>query len=308
MLRSLIVATALASLPAGAAMWPDHLGSYERKSASEVQAPGAQPNQDEYGRDAAEQADYGTFTVTGVRYKDSTGAYAASLESTDHPLLVGNYLITCSGKCPKNLAALAETLPRLSHAPLPLIKSYLPAKGMLPNSERYILGPVGLEANLPQITASAVALDFGTEGEVATYRLGKDQAKLAIFSYPTLEMARDQAPKYEKIPGVQVKRTGSLVALVAPATAGQTVALGDARRLLSQVNYQASVSWNEPLPLIIRPETAAQMILGIITLAGIVLVFCLASGLVYGAIRVVMRKFGYSGADGAMTTLHLGGK
>ncbi|HEX6896820.1 MAG TPA: hypothetical protein VF146_16190 [Bryobacteraceae bacterium] len=306
MLRILILAVLLATIPASAALWPDRLGAYERQSATTIDP--AQPDPQEYGREAAEAADYGVFKVTAVRYRDSTGAYAASLESSDHPLQAGNYLITCSGKCPKDLAALAQALPRMSHSPLPVLGTYLPAKGMIRGSERYIMGPVSLHENLPQISTSAVALDFGTEGEAAKYRLAKNEATLAVFSYPTMEMARQQAPAYEKIPGVLVKRTGSLVALVAPANTGQELDRAEGERLLSQVNYQASISWNEPLPLVVKPETAAQMILGIITLAGIVLGFCLVSGLAFGAIRVVARKFGYSGADGSMTTLHLGGK
>ena len=61
---------------AGAAIWPDQLGTYERKSASELRDQSAP---DEYGREAAEEADYGAFKVTGIRFKDSTGAWAASL-------------------------------------------------------------------------------------------------------------------------------------------------------------------------------------------------------------------------------------
>ena len=290
---------------AGAAIWPDQLGTYERKSASELRDQSAP---DEYGREAAEEADYGAFKVTGIRFKDSTGAWAASLDMRDRPLRVGNYLITCSGKCPKDLAALVEALPRLSHLPLSVLSGYLPAKGKVANSDRYIMGPVGLQADLPQISESAVALQFGAEGAVARYRLGKGEVTLAIFSYPTLEMARQQAPAYEKTPGVVVKRSGALVALVAPATAGKAVDAADARKLLDQVNYQASFSWNEPLPIVVKPQTAAQMILGIFTLAGIVLGFCLASGLAFGLIRVIARKFGYESADESLTTLSLSGK
>jgi len=65
---------------------------------------------------------------------------------------------------------------------------------------------------------------------------------------------------------------------------------------------------DQPLPLIIRPQTAAQMVLGIFELAGIVLGFCLISGLAFAAFRILSRRFGYSDAGPAMTTLHLGDK
>ncbi|MBZ5609531.1 MAG: hypothetical protein LAP38_14815 [Acidobacteriia bacterium] len=303
MLRFLVLAVFVVS-SAGAAIWPEHLATYDRKSAAEVPATGL----DEYGRDAAEEADYGAFKVQASRYKDTTGAYAASLESSEHPLLVGNYMITCSGKCPKNLASLADALPRISHAPMPLLKSYLPAKGMIAHSERYIMGPAGLHANLPQIRESAVALQFGTEGMTARYHSPKGELVLAVFSYPTPQIARQQTGPYEGIPGAAVKRTGPLVAVVLPPDNGAPADAAEAQKLLSQVNYQASVSWNEPLPLVIKPETAAKMVLGILTLAGIVLGFCLVSGLAFGLLRLVARRFGYSDAGTALTTLRLGGK
>jgi hypothetical protein len=276
---------------------------------------------DENGRETAEQADYGRFQVSATRYKDSTGAYAAWLEAEGKPLQVGNYLITCTGNCPKNLAELAEALPRISHAPLPALGSYFPLKNLVPHSQRYILGPAGLAQNAPQIPASAVAFQFGTEGEVARYRVlqnepkgevarylvlqnePKSEATVAIFSFPTPQIARQQASAFEAIPGASVKRTGPLVAVVlgAPGPAA-------ADQLLSKINYEAAVTVNEPLPLVLTPQSTAQMLLAIITLAGIVLGFCLVSGLVFGGLRVLARRFGYTDAGVAMTTLHLSDK
>jgi hypothetical protein len=299
MLRILILAT-LSIASASAAIWPEHLGKYERESVQ----PGPNISPDENGKDEAEGANYGQFTVEARRFKDSTGAYAASLESTEHPLLVGNYLIGCTGRCPKDLAALVEKLPKFSHAALPALRNYLPAKNMVAHSERYILGPAGLQAAAPQIPPSAINFDFAPEGEIARYRASHGDALLAVFSYPTMQMARQQTAVLEKLPDAVVKRSGPLVALV--------LAPGDqaaAKQLLSQISYQAVVSSDDQqLPLVIRPQTAAQMVLGIIALAGIVLGFCLVSGLIFGALRIVSRRFGYSDAGAAMTTLHLSDK
>jgi hypothetical protein len=117
-------------------------------------------------------------------------------------------------------------------------------------------------------------------------------------------MARQQVRAFEAIPDAVVKRVGPLVAMVL----GGAPDLPAARRLLDQITYEAAVTVNEPMPLILRPETAAQMLLSIITLAGIVLVFCLASGLIFGGLRVIARKFGYADAGTSMTTLHLSDK
>ena len=123
MLRSLIVPV-LFIASANAAIWPEHLGKYQRKSVKPVGPVAA----DENGQDEAEEANYGSFVVSAQRFKDSTGAYAAALEMPQPPLQVGNYLITCSGHCPKNLASLVDTLPKLSHAALPTLRNYLPVE------------------------------------------------------------------------------------------------------------------------------------------------------------------------------------
>ncbi len=297
--RSLILAAFwVASL--NAAIWPQHLGKYELKSVK----PAGQIAPDEYGTDAMEEANYGSFTVLAQRYKDSTGAYAAALELHDRPLQVSNYLITCTGHCPKELASLVGALPKLSRAALPALRNYLPAKDLDPRSERYILGPAGLRKAAPQIPEAAVNFEFGPEAEIGRYRTAHGEATLAVFSYPTMQMARQQAAVLGKLQDVVIKRTGPLVALVVGSGSKS-----EADQLLGQINYQATISSDDqPLPLIIRPQTAAQMVLGILALAGIVLGFCLLSGIAFGALRILSRRFGYSDAGTAMTTLHLGDK
>src|SRR5438270_4136910 len=91
----------LATAVVHAAIWPEHLGPYARKSAALLETSSEdRPRLNEYGLQAVEAADYGTFKATAAQYKDSTGGYAASLE---HPSIqLGNYVITCAGKCPKN--------------------------------------------------------------------------------------------------------------------------------------------------------------------------------------------------------------
>ena len=278
-------------------MWPEQLGTYQRKSAAAVETS---PVLAENGLEAAERADYGAFQVTAWRFKDTTGAYAASLELSG--VRVGNYLVECDGKCPKDLPQLAESaLPKVSHASVPTLNTYLPPKGLVPRSERYILGLLGLRANAPEIPASAVNFDFGTEGELAKYRNG---VLLAVFSFPTPSMARQQLPEFQKIAGATAKRTGPFVAVAL----GSSVA---AAKLLDAVNYQGVVAENEkpPVkPLELKPETAGQMVLAIFMLAGLLLGFCLLSGLAVGGTLRLARRFGYSAAEGSLITLHLEGK
>ena len=71
--RSLILAALFVS-SACAAIWPDQLGQYQRKSTAAVSLSRKVA---EYGLETAERADYGSFQVTAWRFKDTTGAYAA---------------------------------------------------------------------------------------------------------------------------------------------------------------------------------------------------------------------------------------
>jgi len=235
------------------------------------------------------------------RFEDPTEAYAASLAaSKEKPQLFGNYLVFCDGPCPADVNTQVEAFPKMTHGPLPVLRTYLPEKGLIPDSRRYVLNEHNLSAAVPEIPAAAAAFQFGTEAIVGRYKTRPSDETLAIFNYPTPQMARAQLPEFQKIQGATVKRSGPLIAVVLNAS-GQN----EANRLLSDMEYAASISWDEKPPLIIRPETAAQIVLGGMELAGIILVFCFVSGLAYGGIRVLQRRFGNEGAEEAMIVLGL---
>jgi hypothetical protein len=303
--RSLILAAVFVS-SACAAIWPDQLGKYQRKSSAPVDAASnAQLGED--GLEAAEHADYGTFQITAWRFKDPTGAYAASLEPANkNAIRVGNYVVTCDqGTCPKDLAGLAGAgLPHVSGGALPTLGGYFEPKNVIPQSERYILGPVGLASAAPEIPAPAALFDFGTEAELTRYRTPAGSVSLVVFSFATPSLARQQLPQFEKVAGAAVKRTGPLIAVaIGPAS--------PSAKLLENVNYQGVVAENEKppeKPLELKPESAGKMVLAILTLAGLLLAFCLLSGLAVGGTLRLARRFGYSGAEGSVTTLHLEGK
>jgi hypothetical protein len=305
--RSLILAALFVSSACAANIWPDRLGEYQRKSDSSAEiSVGSRAILDEDGLDAIERADYGSFQVTASRFKDNTGAYAASLDpSATSAVRVGNYLVSCQGTCPKNLAELADAgLPHVAHGSLPTLGTYFPARSLLSRSQRYILGPVGLTANAPSIPASAVNFDFGTEGQIAQYKTNAGIVLLGIFSFPTPSMARQQLPQFQKISGSTAKRTGPLVAVAVGPVAASA-------KLLEDVNYEGVVATNErppEKPLELKPESAGKMVLAILSLAGLLLGFCLLSGLAVGGTLRLARRFGYSAAEGSLTTLHLEGK
>ena len=292
---------------ASAAILPPRLGPHNKANSSPVQTSQNQQVWSEYGFVSAENASYGPFRLTLWQMKDPTGAFAAAqwLKSTDPGAsLIGNYVYSCSGKCPPagQLQTWLSTLPNLSRASYPNLDAHLPAKDLVPGSKRYILGPASLAQFEPRIPATAVGFDFSPEAQLAKFKNPNGQlTDLALFSYPTPGIARQQAATLAKLPDAVVKRAGPIVA-VALAPGNQTAA----DHLLSQIGYTATVSTDDqPLPLVLTPKSAGQMILAICTLAGIVLGFCLLSGLVFAAFRIVSRKFGYSDAGTPYTTLHL---
>ena len=92
---------------------------------------------------------------------------------------------------------------------------------------------------------------------------------------------------------------------------GSAASAAASAKLLDDVNYQGVVAENEhpPVkPLELKPESAGKMVLAILSLAGLLLVFCLLSGLAVGGTLRLARRFGYSGAEGSLITLHLEGK
>src|SRR5262249_33510810 len=120
---------------------------------------------------------------------------------------------------------------------------------------------------------------------------------LAIFSYPTPSIARDRHAEMQKLPGALAKRTGPLVAVVLSPPNAE-----DAERVLSQVRYQAAISWDERVPT--RRDNIGDLIINAFLLIGILLAFSLVAGLAFGGFRLLRR--GVAGAEPeAMTTLHL---
>ena len=304
-----------------AAVWPEQLGTAKRISVKPLAVPD-QKLWSEYGLQESEQAQYERgpepFTATAYRLQDSTAALGAfewqrprnakpsqlgklaSETSTGAMLVHGNYLLYFEGYKP-TLAELEPVLlhlPKIDQAPLPALQDNLPATGLVPNSERYVVGPVGLESFFPGIPAGVAAFRVGAEANIGTYYTqGGGEMKLAIFSYPTPNIARERLAEMQKLPGALAKRTGPLVAVVlSPPSADE------AERVLSQVRYQASISWSQYVPS--RRDNIGDLIINAFILIGFLLAFSTVAGLAFGGFRLLKRRSRKEDPD-AMTVLHL---
>jgi hypothetical protein len=264
----------------------------------------------------------GGRSVTAYHMKDLTGALAAwewQRRPADRPcagnpfctqdgkralITEGNYLLAMKGTAPNEtqFAALLKTLPNLRDTSLPAILTFIPRNGLVPNSTRYILGPASFQAFAPELSGVQPGFNEGAEAQVAQYDLGHNvHAQLAIFNYPTPEMARLHAPQFKAIPNVHVKRSGVLLAMV---FGGASEA--QANTLLSRIEYEARITWNDaPPPNPIKP--LYRLLLNIMWMSIALSSLALFAGLIYAGMRLYRRRYGSLESDEAMTTLHLTG-
>ena len=309
--------------PALPAILPDTIGAWQKGTPAEAPIPDAKVWH-EYGLQDSEAAPYAAdgkkYTIAAYRFADATGAFSAlnqslprdatpikvtdsgAVTATDEFVAVGNYLFIFKGYKPKpeELNHVVGTAPHYAQSPLPTLPKYLPP-GAEPNSERYIIGPVSLALFAPSIPPSTAAFHFEAEAALARYKVKGGDATLLVFSYPTMEMAKNRLPSFQAVPGATVKRTGPLVALTL-----NTANPDDAERLLSQVRFQAEITVPEHVPTL--KDNPANLFLNIIILCGVLAALCLVSGLVVGGLRMTLRRAGASGEGDAMISLRISGR
>jgi hypothetical protein len=329
MLRSLIRAGASAGLftifalaRAHAALWPEQLADFHRTSLTPIRVTEQRAVWEESGLQAAEQAVYesprGKCTATAWRLKDPTSALAIwqwKMPENAKPspleknavqageklwLMLGNYILQYEGVTPtlEQVQLMYVTLPHLDQASLPALIGFLPARDLIPGSQRFVTGPASLEAFEKRIPPSAAGFHLGAEAQLARYWAKDGELNLAIFSYPTPHIARERIEEFSKLPGAVAKRSGPLVAVTI-----QPPSPDAAERLLAQVNYQATVTWNEK-PL--KPEPGvAEFLITAFTFIGVVLAFTILAGAGYAGLRIALRKWSGQPEDEPMVTLHL---
>jgi hypothetical protein len=277
----------------------------------------------EYGLVHTSSSKLGKIDVTAYQMKDLTGALAVwewlrspagqacdltvycTRDGNRTVVLDDNYVVVFDGGVPtrSQVDSVLSTVPNKRGTSLPAILTFVPQQGLVPDSARYVLGPESLKTFAPELAAAKPGFNEGAEAQVAEYKIAKDPnpIRLAIFNYPTPEMARLHAAQFKRIPSLRVKRSGVLLAIILPpATDAQ------ADTLLSRVQYEAKVTWNDsPPPSPIKP--LYQLLLNIMYLSIVLVCICTLAGLIYAGMRIYRRRYGQLDAEEAMTTLHLTG-
>ena len=320
-MRLFLAALILPALTWGT-IWPDAIGEWHRTATTQVNLQD-RPLWDEYGLKESEGARYEkgqeSFTVTGYRLQDTTGAMAAfywqrpadakvsklaplSADTQDGLLAVhGNYVLTFSGRKPEpaELTALFDGMKQVDTTALPALTTYLPSAGLVPNSERYITGPNSLQKFDSGISPSVAAFHYGAEAQLGTFRGTKGDITMAIFNYPTPQIAMQKEADFRNIPGGPVvKRTGPLVAVVL-----SPVDPDAAERLLAQVKYQASVTLDQYVPT--QRDNIGNLVINAFSLIGILLAFALVSGLAVGGWRAFRHRGNRGEEADALVSLNI---
>jgi hypothetical protein len=306
---------------ASAAVWPESLGAYHRTSAT-TSTLTDRGLWNEYGLKDSETAAYENgkdkFTASAYRLQDTTGAFAAfywqrpaaatpsdlanlAVETPKDVLLLrGNYLFSFQGYKPTaaELAPVFDALRDVDSTPLPTLPGFFPTEGLAANSERYVIGPAGLQKFHPAIPPSVAAFHLGAEAQIGVFESTKGNMTLAIFNYPTPQIAMQKLGDFQKLAGAVAKRSGPLVAVIlSPPDADA------AERLLAQVRYDAQITLDERVP---KPnDNAGIMLINIFVLTGILLVFCIIAGLFVGAFRTFLLHGRKGASADPMILLHL---
>lgn len=259
-------------------------------------------------------AGYGAFTALRdpqMQPVDLGDSVSFATATRDRALfVVGNLVLVISAPDQRpGDSALTEIaamlLPRADARPYPFIGAFLPRSGIVPGSERYVLGPRALREALPWVpTTGEDWMGFGKSAEaiVARYRTsgqaGDREMTLLVAIYPTQQVAADQFGGLAKWMALNVEpaqangrtvvfgtRSSALVALVFGAESRDM-----ANTLLSQIHYRSIVTWNEPSYELTDPSFPT-MIVGVFEGTGLIMLLAIAAGIGFGGVRLLVKVF-----------------
>lgn len=267
-----------------------------------------------------------TLKIRAARFADASGAFGAYTfylqpnmtkeQIGDQGASLGNRVLFYRGHVlidaqfsqesamsGAELRELAGTLPKPSgnSGNLPSFIQFLPQRDYIANTQKYVMGPVALQAIASPIPADEV--DFATSAEVslAHYQTSSGEATLMLISYPTPQIAADRLRKIDAAhhlaqqasTGISTiegwgtffdKRTGPIVAIAAGG-----ISDSDAKSLLGRVNYEASVTWNTPSDSA-QVHDLYMLILNIVVLCAILAGLAIIAGVAFGGFRILMKR------------------
>lgn len=282
-----------------------------------------------YRRESGEK-----LVVKAARFNDASGAYGAFTYYRETPWLDekigdqgsslnervlfyrGNVLIdavfqklTAMSAAEMRELAFDIPLPAGSAGNPPSLQAYLPRQSWIKNTEKYVLGPLGLEKIGAPIPSELIG--FETEAEVVQgkYNSSGGEATLLVISYPTPQIAADRfrrltAAEQSLAAKIFTKRSGPMVVVVTGP-----LSESEAKSLLAAVNYDSNVTWNENT-YFSKKDNVGNLVVNVLILCGIIGGFAIVSGVAFGGVRIMVKRiwpgrFFDRPEDVELVTLHL---
>jgi hypothetical protein len=245
---------------------------------------------------------YGASSKGAAAEKGGDGGQGRTL------LVVGNLLLDVASAKSSMAAADASALGqsvvgRADRRPYPPIAEFLPKDGLVPGSERYVLGPLALSRVFPPAAANPTDwAGFGSSAEamVGRYKFpGKGPAGeglLLLILYPTQQLAADRYTAMGKSfalnvdPGVAngrlamfATRSSALIALLSGVESREA-----ASHFLGQIHYASLVTWDAPTHDITDPSIST-IVVGAIVDTGAIMLLVMAASLGFGGFRLLAK-------------------
>jgi hypothetical protein len=209
-------------------------------------------------------------------------------------ILVDAIFTRLSGMSAAELRELSDSLPKTSESEskLPDLVGYLPKQSYVKDSAKYIIGPLALEKAASPLSSELVDFSKGAEVVLADYSVSNNAGKLMLIGYPTAQIATgeltrieqaEQAHQLQEQP-LAKRRTGRMLVL-ASGSIGQDAA----KDLVSAVNYDADVTWNQNTYQNPK-DNVGRVVLGGIILAAVIMGMLLVSSIAFGGFRVAVKR------------------
>jgi hypothetical protein len=183
-----------------------------------------------------------------------------------------------------------------SRSAISSLPSSMPPKGLVPRSEKYILGLEVAKRVLPSFRTDLIGFEQGAQVQLGQYQTGKGTSTLLAIGYPTPQIARVRFGALSNFLGmnrdhgedsVYGRRYRSYVFVV--LNAGNA---GTASALMDQFQITESVSWDQP-PSPERSFTLqlVHMIFAILLLTVFLIGACVVAGVLFFLSRRFAAKF-----------------
>lgn len=266
-----------------------------------------------------------TLKIRAARFTDATGAFGAytfylqadmrreqigdqGASSGDRVLFYrGHVLVDAafskeSPMAGAELRELAGLLPRpgSNAGKLPSVLSFMPPRNYIANTQKFATGPSALTAMAPPVGADLVDFSADPDVTLGRYSTPTGEATLMLIYYPNAQSAAEHLRRIDpahaadpKQPGVAtienagqyfVKRSGPIVAIASGAASES-----DIKSLLSQVNYEANVTWSERT-FLDKNYDVGGLLVNIILLCFILGAMAIVAGIAFGGFRILMKR------------------